>query len=62
MVSAADLEAQWQAEEEEKRREEERKKEAEERAQREEEERIVGRAQDKEYLMITLGYYFVFFP
>ena len=60
VVSAADLEAQWQAEEEEKRREEERKKEAEERAQREQEERIVGRAQDKEYLMIAMRYYYLF--
>ena len=42
VVSAADLEAQWQKEEEEKRAEEERKKEEEERAKREEEDRIVS--------------------
>ena len=42
VVSAADLEAQWQKEEEEKRAEEERKKEEEERAKREEEEKIVS--------------------
>ena len=42
VVSAADLEAQWQKEEEEKRAEEERKKEEEEKAKREEEEKIVS--------------------